>query len=90
MADYIYMMERRLTPDQQRAVELVQDLARSQEFNVYITGGAVRDIVSGFPIRDVDFSIQGNPLKLQKDLERAGAILQGLDENLKILYVLFP
>jgi hypothetical protein len=41
--------------------------------NVYLTGGAVRDTITGRPIRDLDFTVQGNALKLQKDLERAGA-----------------
>ena len=70
MADYIYTMEIRLTPDQQKASALVQETARSAEMNVYLTGGAVRDIISGFPIRDLDFTVQGNALKLQKDLEQ--------------------
>ena len=90
MADYIYMMESRLTPDQQRAVVLVQEVARSQEMNVYLTGGAIRDIISGFPIRDLDFTVQGNALKLQRELEKAGALLQGLDEDLRSMYMLLP
>src|SRR5271169_2241645 len=90
MADYIYMMESRLTPDQQRAVALVQDLARAQEMNVYLTGGAIRDLISGFPIRDLDFTVQGNALKLQRELEKASAVLQGVDEELRSMYVLLP
>jgi tRNA nucleotidyltransferase/poly(A) polymerase len=90
MADYIYMMESRLTPDQQRAVALIQELARTQEMNVYLTGGAIRDIISGFPIRDLDFTVQGNALKLQRELEKAGAVLQGVDEDLRSMYVLLP
>src|ERR671934_1016475 len=90
MADYIYMMESRLTPDQQRGVALVQEVARAAEMNVYLTGGAMRDIISGFPIRDLDFTVQGNPLRLQKELERAGASTQGVDEDLKTLYLMFP
>ena len=90
MADYIYMMESRLTPDQQRGVALVQDLARAQEINVYLTGGAIRDLVSGFPIRDLDFTVQGNALKLQRELEKAGAVIQGVDEDLRSMYVLMP
>ena len=70
MADYIYTMETRLTPDQQKGVSLVQDVARAAGMNLYLTGGAVRDIISGFPIRDLDFTVQGNPLKLQKELEK--------------------
>jgi tRNA nucleotidyltransferase (CCA-adding enzyme) len=72
MADYIYTLETRLLPDQQKAVSSVMDAAKAAGMNVYLTGGAVRDIITGFPIRDLDFTVQGNALKLQKDLERAG------------------
>ncbi len=90
MADYIYTMELRLTPNQQKGVTLVQDIARAAGMNVYLTGGAVRDIISGFPIRDLDFTVQGNPLKLQKDFERAGAVIGGTDDDTKTLYVTLP
>src|SRR6058998_3150860 len=90
MADYIYTMEIRLTPDQQRGVTLVQDIARAAGMNIYLTGGAVRDIISGFSIRDLDFTVQGNPLKLQKELERAKAIVSASDDDLKMLYVTLP
>lgn len=90
MADYIYTMETRLTPDQQRAVSIVQDAARAHEMNVYLTGGTIRDLVTGFLIRDLDFTVQGNTLKLQKNLEAAGVSIQGVDEDLKILYAQFP
>src|ERR1700687_2612557 len=90
MADYIYTMEIRLTPDQQRGVTLVQDIARDAGMNIYLTGGAVRDIISGFPIRDLDFTVQGNPLKLQKQLEHAGAVIGGTEDDLKVLYLTLP
>src|SRR5512142_1957546 len=90
MADYIYTMETRLTPEQLRGVALVQDTARAQEMNIYLTGGAIRDLVSGLPIRDLDFTVQGNALKLQKELERAGAVIQGADDDLKVIYLLMP
>ena len=90
MADYIYTMELRLTPSQQKGVILVQDIARNAGMNVYLTGGAVRDIITGFPIRDLDFTVQGNPLKLQKDFERAGAIIGGGDDYFGTLYVTLP
>src|SRR5215469_9824496 len=90
MADYIYTMELRLTPNQQKGVTLVQDIARNAGMNVYLTGGAVRDIISGHPIRDLDFTVQGNPLKLQKELERAGAVIGGADEDLHVIYVTLP
>jgi len=90
MADYIYTMEIRLTPDQQKGVTLVQDIARAAGMNIYLTGGAVRDIISGFSIRDLDFTVQGNPLKLQKDLERAGALIAAADDDLKALHLRLP
>src|ERR1035438_7352256 len=90
MADYIYSMETRLTPDQQRGVTLVQEIARHAGLNLYLTGGSIRDLITGFPIRDIDLSIQGNPLKLQKELEKAGISVQGVDEELRILYLLMP
>src|SRR5262245_26960322 len=90
MADYIYTMEIRLTPDQQKGANLVQEIARAAGMNLYLTGGAIRDIISGFPIRDLDFTVQGNPLRLQKDLEKAGAVLAGIDEDVKTLYLQLP
>jgi tRNA nucleotidyltransferase (CCA-adding enzyme) len=90
MADYIYSMETRLTPDQQKGVNLVQEIARRAGLNLYLTGGTIRDLVTGFPIRDIDLSIQGNPLKLQKELEKAGISIQGVDEDLRTLQLLMP
>jgi tRNA nucleotidyltransferase (CCA-adding enzyme) len=90
MADYIYTMELRLTPNQQKGVSLVQDIARAAGMNVYLTGGAVRDIISGFPIRDLDFTVQGNPIKLQRDFERAGAVIGGAEDDIHTIYVTLP
>ncbi|HET6936075.1 MAG TPA: CCA tRNA nucleotidyltransferase [Candidatus Angelobacter sp.] len=90
MADFIYLMETRLSPDQQRALTLVTDVARAHEMNVFLTGGAVRDIISGFIIRDLDFSVQGNALKLQKDFEKAGATIEGTDEATRTVMLLLP
>ncbi len=90
MADYIYSMETRFTPDQQRGVNLVQEIAQRAGLNLYLTGGSIRDLITGFPIRDVDLSIQGNPLKLQKELEKASVSVQGTDEDLRTLHLLMP
>jgi len=90
MPDYIYSMETRLTPDQQGGVNLIQDLARHAGLNLYLTGGTIRDLITGFPIRDIDLSIQGNPLKLQKDLEKAGISIEGVEEDLRALHLLMP
>ncbi|MGA2200488.1 MAG: CCA tRNA nucleotidyltransferase [Terriglobales bacterium] len=90
MADYLYTLETRLSPDQQKAVTLVLDAARAAGMNLYLTGGAVRDIITGFPIRDLDFTVQGNALKLQKDLERAGAVVGDADDETRTLLLTLP
>ena len=90
MADYIYTLESRLTPDQMRGVTLIQELSRAAGLNVYLTGGAVRDILTGFSIRDLDFTVQGNPLKLQKELERAGAKIIAVEEDIRTIFITLP
>ncbi len=90
MADYIYTMEIRLTPDQLKGVGLVQDVARVAGMNLYLTGGAIRDIISGFTIRDLDFTVQGNPLKLQKELEKAGAKITAVEEDMRTIFISLP
>src|SRR5499427_218382 len=90
MADYIYTMELRLTPDQMKGVGLVQDVARAAGMNLYLTGGAIRDIISGFSIRDLDFTVQGNPLKLQKEFEKAGARVTAVEEDIRTIFLALP
>jgi tRNA nucleotidyltransferase (CCA-adding enzyme) len=90
MADYIYTMEIRLTPDQLKGVTLIQDVARTAGMNLYLTGGAIRDIISGFTIRDLDFTVQGNPLKLQKDFEKAGAKITAVEEDIRTIFLSLP
>jgi len=90
MADYIYTLESRLTPDQMRGVFLIQELSRAAGLNVYLTGGAVRDILTGFSIRDLDFTVQGNPLKLQKEFEKAGAKITAVEDDTRTIFLALP
>src|SRR5712692_7165784 len=90
MADYIYTMEIRWTPDKMKGVNVVQEGALAAGISLYLTRGAIRDIISRFTIRDLDFTVQGNPLKLQKDFERAGAQLAGHDEDVRTLFLVLP
>jgi tRNA nucleotidyltransferase (CCA-adding enzyme) len=73
MPDYMYLLESRLSPEQRAVLERVQELSRSQDVNVYLTGGAVRDLISGQPIRDLDFTVEGNPVRMVHELEKGGA-----------------
>src|ERR1700733_15017580 len=73
MPDYMFLLESRLSPEQRAALVRVQELGRAQDSNVYLTGGAVRDLISGMPIRDLDFTIEGNPQRIVRELEKGGA-----------------
>jgi len=90
MADYIYLLESRLSQAQQRALQAVREIARAKGLTVFLVGGAVRDLTSGSPVRDLDVAVQGNALKLKKDLEKAGAVVTGEWDTMQALYVCFP
>jgi tRNA nucleotidyltransferase/poly(A) polymerase len=91
MSDYIYMLESHLSPDQNRVVEEVQAAAAQANVNLFLTGGAMRDMLAGSRIRDLDFVVEGNALKLAKTLaERAGAKVVSTDESRKSADLLFP
>jgi tRNA nucleotidyltransferase (CCA-adding enzyme) len=90
MADYIYLLENRLSAAQQAALLAVRQVARSKELTVFLVGGAVRDMTSGSPVRDLDVVVQGNALKLRKDIEKAHGIVTGEHEAGQSLFVRFP
>src|SRR5450755_5179943 len=90
MPDYIYLLENRLSPGQQNALKVVRESARDAQMTVFLTGGAVRDLTSGSPVRDLDFSVQGNALKLKKTLEKRGGESWGEHEPSQTLFLRFP
>jgi tRNA nucleotidyltransferase/poly(A) polymerase len=90
MADYIYLLENRLSKAQQNAISAVREIARTKGLTVFLVGGAVRDLTSGSPVRDLDVAVQGNALKLKKDLEKAGAVVTGESEAGQALFARFP
>src|SRR5271166_1001569 len=89
MPDYIFLLESRLTPEQRAAMLRVQELAAAMGFNVYLTGGTVRDLITGATLRDLDFSVEGNPTKMARELEKGGAKVLSEDEKLRHVEILF-
>jgi tRNA nucleotidyltransferase (CCA-adding enzyme) len=83
MPDYMYLLESRLSAEQRAAVVRIQELAAAAESNLYLVGGAVRDLTSGMPIRDLDFTIEGNPSRIARELEKGGAQVISENENLR-------
>jgi tRNA nucleotidyltransferase (CCA-adding enzyme) len=89
MPDYMYLLESRLSPEQRAVLERVQELSRSMDLNIYLTGGAVRDLISGQPIRDLDFTIEGNPVRIVRELEKGGAKVASESEKLRHFEMIF-
>jgi tRNA nucleotidyltransferase (CCA-adding enzyme) len=89
MPDYMYLLESRLSPEQRAALERVQELSRSQEINIYLTGGAIRDLISGQPIRDLDFTVEGNPVRIVRELEKGGAKVVWESEKYRHYEIIF-
>jgi len=83
MPDYMFQLESRLSPEQRAAMVRIQELAAESETNLYLVGGAVRDVVSGMSIRDLDFTIEGNPARIVRELEKGGAKITREDESLR-------
>ncbi len=91
MSDYIFMLESHLSTDQSRAVEVVQAAAAQANVNVFLTGGAMRDMLAGFRIRDLDFVVEGNPAKVTKAVsESVGARVVSEDEQRKAVELVLP
>lgn len=90
MADYVYLLQTRLTPAQQSALATVRDIARAKGLTVFLVGGAVRDLTSGAKVRDLDVAVQGSASKLKKDLEKAGATVVGESDQWQSVFLSFP
>jgi len=90
MPDYVYLLENRLSGDQQNALRHLREVAREAEMVLFLTGDAVRDLTSGHAVRDFEVSVHGNALKLKKKLESLDATVWGEDEVSQSLYLCFP
>ena len=89
MPDYMFLLESRLSPEQRAVMMRVQELSASLGFNLYLTGGTVRDLITGASLRDLDFTVEGNPTKIARELEKGGAKILSEDEKLRHIEVLF-
>jgi len=90
MPDYIYLLENRLSTDQQNALRQIAEAARAAGMTIFLVGGAVRDLTSGSSVRDLDVAVQGSALKLKKPLAKTGATLWGEHEPSHTLFYRFP
>ena len=91
MSDYMFMLESHLNADQNRVVAEMHAAATHANMNLFLAGGAMRDMLGGFPIRDLDFAVEGNALKLAKSVtEKGGARIVNIDEQRRTAHLIFP
>jgi tRNA nucleotidyltransferase/poly(A) polymerase len=90
MPDYIYLLQNRLSADQQNALRLLRDAAREVGTILFLTGDAVRDLTGGCSVRELEVAVHGNALKFKKIIEKLGGKIWGEDEASRALYLCFP
>lgn len=91
MSDYLFMLESHLSGDQTRIVQAVRQASAEAGASLFLTGGAMRDILAGFPIRDLDFTVEGPALKIAKvAASLANGRIVSQNDHRKTAELLFP
>jgi len=69
MSDFNFLIESKLSQEQYSVLSLISRSAYEQGLNLYLVGGAVRDLTYGQQVvRDLDFALEGDPLKILRRL----------------------
>lgn len=90
MSDYMFMLESHLTRTQSKVVSQIVAAAHEAGLNIFLAGGAIRDMLGGFPVRDLDFVVEGQPVRLVKALIKAGVKEVSSDDLKKLTELRFP
>jgi tRNA nucleotidyltransferase (CCA-adding enzyme) len=91
MSDYMFMLDSHLTGEQAKVLAEVRESAEHANLNLFLTGGAMRDMMGGFPIRDLDFTVEGGSVKFAKAVaQKSHAEVLSVDETRKNVELRFP
>src|ERR1035438_3043754 len=91
MSDYMFMLESHLNGDYNRVVNGVTSLANEANVNLYLAGGAVRDMLGGFAIRDLDVTLEtAVPKFAQKVIQQLGGEIRHEDPYNRFTEVWLP
>ncbi len=88
----MFMLESHLSAEQNRVVTEVQTAAAEVNAGLFLTGGAMRDMLGGFPIRDLDFTIESpSAPKIGKAIaKKTGARVVEDDDLRRSIELVFP
>lgn len=90
MSDYMFMLDSHLTGEQTKALTSIRDAAEAAGFNLFLTGGALRDMMAGFGIRDLDFTLEGPAVKFAKAVaQKSQAEILDVDDLRKTVELQF-
>ncbi|MBV8070899.1 MAG: hypothetical protein JO270_13400 [Acidobacteriaceae bacterium] len=90
MSDYMFTLDSHLTGEQSKALAEIREAAEQANVNLFLTGGAMRDMMGGFPIRDLDFTVEGGNVKSAKALaQKTSAEIIAQDETHRLLELRF-
>ncbi len=90
MPDFVYLLENRLSVHQQGALRAVREVAREAQMPVFLVGDAVRDLVCGNSVRELEVVIHGNSSELKKPLVAHGATVWWESSASRRLSLRFP
>lgn len=91
MSDYMFMLESHLNGDHNRVVNVVTALANGANANLYLAGGAVRDMLGGQAIRDLDFTLETAVPKFpEKVVEQLGGEIRFVDPYQRFTEIWLP
>ena len=80
MSDYMFVLESHLDAGQNRVVTEVRRIATEAGMNVWLTGGAMRDVMRGVRVTDLDFTVERDAPKTGKALAAAlGGVVSAED-----------
>ncbi len=80
MTDYLFLLENHLDAGQARVVSAMERLAANALAGLWLTGGAVRDLLCSVPIHDFDFTVEHGAAALGPALaEEAGGNISAQD-----------
>ena len=90
MSDYMFMLDSHLSGEQSKALSEIREAAELAGLNLFLTGGAMRDMMGGFPIRDLDFTVEGPSVKFAKAVaQKSAAEILSVDECRKSVELSF-